>query len=290
MPRPHRIHVDGGFYHVTLRGNHQQNIFVAEGDQRLLNCIVERVVDAYRVRIHAYCWMTNHLHFLVRVSDEPLGKAIGQIASEFARAMQAKLETTGHFFERRYHATLIEDESYLKSVVRYIHLNPVEAGIAMDPADFPWSSHLAYLGAPHEPWLDTGFVLQIFGSSHEHAVAAYKGFMEVAENDWGPEENSQEGAACRVDRPLGPSRQPVPRSTSRQSLTELIAEACERFDVGMEGLTSPVRDEHMTKVRAWIANQARVRHVASLAEVARELRRHEATLRQAMRRYPSEIE
>jgi len=96
MPRPRRVHVDGGFYHVTLRGNHQQNIFVAEGDQRLLSQIVARAVEKHGARVHAYCRMTNHLHFLVQVSETPLGKPMHQIAAEFARAMQAKLQTTGH--------------------------------------------------------------------------------------------------------------------------------------------------------------------------------------------------
>lgn len=291
MPRPHRVHVDGGFYHVTLRGNHQQNIFVTEADQRLLNHIVERAVDKYRVRVHAYCWMTNHLHFLMQVADEPLGKPMRQIAAEFARAMQSRQQTTGHFFERRYHATLVDDESYLKSVVRYIHLNPVVAGVVGNPADFPWSSHRAYLGAPHERWLVTDFVLQNFGSTREHAVDAYKGFMEIAEDDWIPGVNlRQELQAGRIEVATNRSRQAVARPAGRQSLAELIVEACTRFGVNLEGLQSPVRDDYLTIVRAWIANQARTRHVASLAEVARELCRHEATLRQAMKRYAKEIE
>jgi len=290
MPRPHRVHVEGGVYHVTLRGNHQQDLFVSAGDQRLLNCIVERAVEKYRARVHGYCWMTNHLHFLMQVSNQPLGKPMRQIAAEFARAMQAKLQTTGHFFERRYHATLVEDESYLKSVLRYIHLNPVKAGIARDPADFPWSSHRSYLGGPRETWLCTDFVLQVFGSTPDRAEAAYREFMNLFENGWEPEEKNRDESASSVAAPSEPSRQMISRPTHRQSLTELISEACSRFDVNVEGLTSPVRDDYMTLVRAWIANQARVRHVASLADVARELCRHEATLRQAMRKYPQEIE
>jgi len=289
MPRPHRVHVDGGFYHVTLRGNHQQNIFVAEGDQRLLNQIVERAIDKYGARLHAYCWMTNHLHFLLQVGQEPMGKPMGQIAAEFARAMQSKLHTTGHFFERRYHATLVDEESYLKSVVRYIHLNPVVAGIVDNPRDFLWSSHRAYLGAPHEPWLVTDFVLQNFGSTREHAVAAYENFLDIEENDWPPAQKDRRESDFGSEKSVPPRRQADPPQ-QRQSLSDLIAEACSRFGVCLEGLTSPVRDEYMTIVRAWVANQARVRHVASLAEVARELCRHEATLRQAMRRYPKEIE
>lgn len=289
MPRPHRIHVDGGFYHVTLRGNHQRDIFVTEGDQRLLDCIVARAIEKYGARVHAYCWMTNHLHLLMQVSNESLGKPMRQIAAEFARAMQSKLQTTGHFFERRYHAKLVDEERYLKSVVRYIHLNPVEAGIAKDPADHPWSSHRAYLGAPHEPWLSTDFILQTFGSTHINAVTAYKSFMDIAVNDWEPDEKGRHDEVADVKK-SNERPQQVVRQVTRQSLPELVAEACMRFDVDTGGLTSPVRNEYMTIVRAWIANQARVRHVASLADVARELRRHEATLRQAMKRYAKEID
>ncbi len=292
MPRPHRIHLDGGFYHVTLRGNHQQRIFVAEGDQRLLNLIVGRAVEKYRARVHAYCWMTNHLHFLMQVSDEPLGKPMRQIAAEFARAMQSKLQTTGHFFERRYHATLVEVESYLKSVVRYIHRNPVAAAIVSDPGSYPWSSHRAYLGSAHESWLVTDFVLQHFGSNRKRAVAAYRQFMDIEEDDdlYGDLEASGAAGSFASEEFRARAHPRLARLAGRQSLSELIAEACARFEVDVGKLTSPVRDDYMTKVRAWIAYQARTRHVASLADVARELRRHEATLRQAMRRYPKEIE
>jgi putative transposase len=72
MPRRPRIHVEGGHYHVTLRGNHRQPIFVVESDRALLNVIVRRAIDRYSLRLHAYCWMRNHLHLLVQVGCEPL--------------------------------------------------------------------------------------------------------------------------------------------------------------------------------------------------------------------------
>ena len=123
MPRRLRIHVPGGFYHVTLRGNHQQPIFERDEDRWLLNLIVARALDRHDARLHAYCWMGNHLHLLLQVGVSHLGMPMRQIAAEFARAIQLRMATTGHFFERRYHATLIE---------------------ATD--GYPWSSHHAYLG------------------------------------------------------------------------------------------------------------------------------------------------
>ncbi len=292
MPRQPRVHLDGGCYHVTLRGNHRRDIFVAEGDQRLLNRIVARAVEKYRARVHAYCWMSNHLHLLVQVSDEPLGQPMRQIAAEFARAMQSKMQTTGHFFERRYHATLVDVDTYLKSAIRYIHLNPVEAGIVSDPGAYPWSSHRAYLGAPHEPWLVTDFALRNFGSTRELAIAAYRQFMEIGGAPWPPTEVDEAQSAAKPftgDAFASRAGKTALKSGIRQSLAELIAEACARFEVDLDALSSPVRNDYLTKVRAWIAYQARIRLIASLAEVARELNRHEATLRQAMRRYPEEI-
>ena len=293
MPRRPRVHLAGGCYHVTLRGNHQQNIFPVDGDQRLLNLIVARALDRFQARLHAYCWMNNHLHFLIQVADDPLARPMRQIASEFARAMQAKMHTTGHFFERRYHATLVEAERYLKVLVRYIHLNPVEAGLVTDPSHYPWSSHGAYLGRPHDPWLTTDFVLQNFGSTRELAIRAYGGFMETECVEPWPEDVGGSWDATEIlgtEEFIARVRQAATEPNTRQTLPGLISEACKRFGIAAEDLRSAIRDSYLTQVRAWIAHQARTRRIASLAAVSRELCRHEATLRQAMRRYPGEIE
>jgi len=97
--------------------------------------------------------MTNHLHVLVQVSEVPLGSVILQIASSYARTVQARLMTTGHLFERRYHAVLVDAYSYLLALVRYIHLNPVRAGLVADPAAYRWSSHRVYLGERACDWV-----------------------------------------------------------------------------------------------------------------------------------------
>ena len=287
MPRPLRVHVPGGFYHVTLRGNHQQAIFVVESDRRLLNTIVARVLESTGSRLHAYCWMTNHLHLLMQVHEQPLAVPMRAIASEFARAMQEKLATTGHYFERRYHARLVDADSYFLRLLRYIHLNPVSACMVKRPELFAWSSHHVYSGARNEPWVTTDFGLRMFGQNRRSAIAAYLRFVASDDAmDWTPDaiESAPELAADELVLPRASDR-----IVKRQTLAQLIAEACQRFAVAAEMLESPVRDKYLSKVRAWIAHQAAARHVCALAAVARSLNRHESTLREAMRRYPREI-
>src|ERR1700741_1204574 len=136
MGRPLRLHLPGGFYHTTLRGNHREDIFTVDSDRGLLNTIVEFALSKHGARIHAYCWMTNHLHMLVQVGEEPLSALMRRIASGHARAYQANRKTPGHLFERRYHAVLVDADAYLMELVRYIHLNPVRARLVDSPHEY----------------------------------------------------------------------------------------------------------------------------------------------------------
>jgi putative transposase len=290
MTRPLRVHLRDGFYHVTLRGNHQQPIFRINADRMRLNDIVAEALEKYAAKLHAYCWMTNHLHFLIQVSDDPLGLVMRRIASTYARAFQRKLQTTGHLFERRYYARVVDVEAYLLLLLRYIHLNPVVAGLARVARDYPWSSYHAYAGTKVEPWITTDFALRMFGSPRHEAIAAYLQFLNCDLAD----------AVYPLDEPP-PTRPPerdrgqaiVNSRTTRnrsQSLAKMIEEACRRFERTPEQLHSESRDPYLMKVRAWITRRALEQGTASLSEISRALGRDRATLRHAMRRYPTEPE
>ena len=290
MPRRPRIHAPGGFYHVTLRGNHRRAIFVEEGDQRLLSVIVSRAITNFDARVHAYCWMSNHIHLLLQAGAEPISSPMRNIAAEFARAMQAKLATTGHFFERRYHATLVDSDSYLLQLIRYIHRNPVEAGVVSHVGAYPWSSHHVYVGVRSESWVTVDFGLGMFAAQRGTAIDAYRRFLEapcesdqtwlgmMASNGGGQLVLGSEEFMARVLRSGVPTK-------DRRSLDELIEEGCRRFAISADRLGSVAHDPYIARVRAWIAHQAISRRIASLAAVARALGRNEATLRYAMRRY-----
>ncbi|HKS58907.1 MAG TPA: transposase [Steroidobacteraceae bacterium] len=180
MPRSPRIHAHGAMYHVTLRGNHRQDIFFTADDRRLLTRIVREILVDCDARLHAYCYMTNHVHALVQVSDTPLSRIMLLVAGRYARAVQARLQTTGHLFEKRYHALIVDADEYLLTLLRYIHLNPVRAKLVASPDQYPWSSHHAYLGNRHEPWVTTTFALRMFDADRRRAIAAYEAFLGAA--------------------------------------------------------------------------------------------------------------
>lgn len=288
MSRRPRIHFPGAFYHVTLRGNHRQQIFFRPEDRDLLSEIVAEAIGRHRARVHAYCWMSNHIHLLVQVSDAPLGRIMLRIGSRFARAVQRHLGTTGHLFERRYHPVLVDADEYLLAVLRYIHRNPVEARIAAGAAEYPWSSHHAYIGKCDVPWVTTDFVLRMFHPERGRAVAAYLKFMHEPPGE--PSESPFEqlnandprvlGSDDFIARSLGRSCQ----STLQATLDEIVEEACRKFSVTEDELRSPSRRHCVTRVRAWVVQQAIRRHAATISAVARRLNRDESTVRYLLER------
>ncbi|HEX5161086.1 MAG TPA: transposase [Steroidobacteraceae bacterium] len=284
MPRKLRIHVAGGFYHATLRGNHRQNIFRHDGERTLLKTIVTRAIDRYQARVHAYCWMSNHIHLLVQVGEIPLGRVMQKIASEYARAFQQNLDTTGHLFENRYHATMVDTDAYLLEVVRYVHQNPVRAGLTARVGQYRWSSHAAYAGSSSEPWVTTNFALGLLAADRRRAVVRYRAFVD----EMPAADVAKELAALEVGSPLLGRREFVTRHSgvtrSDASLADLIGQACRHYAVSLAELRSPSRTSRLVAARAWVARAAIRGGVATLAEIARELNRDESTIRAAMRR------
>jgi len=283
MPRPLRIHVPGGFYHVTLRGNHREDIFCHTRERTLLNIIVARALEKHLAGLHAFCWMTNHLHFLVRVGDIPLGRLMQQIASEYARAFQANLETTGHLFENRYYATLVDTDSYLLEALRYVHQNPIRGGISSRVDQYRWSSHSDYSGRAEHPWVTTDFILKLFSSARARAMALYRAFVE----DTPAPQVAEELAALEKGVPLLGECEFIARHAPvrRQAVTleSIIEAACRHFAVTLDQLRSSSRTARLVSARAWVASTATSIGATHLTEVARALNRDESTLRHAMR-------
>ena len=177
MPRKPRIHIPGGFYHVILRGNGRQAIFFDGTDRNKWEDLLQTSLHRYEHRLHAYCWMTNHVHMAVQASREPLSGFMGQLASRYARYLNRKIRRPGHLFERRYRAIMVQSDSYLKELVRYIHLNPLRACIVKDIENYTWSSHHAYLGKAHPNWLTVNYLLQQFGVTEKRATKHYREFI-----------------------------------------------------------------------------------------------------------------
>ncbi|HEY4646991.1 MAG TPA: transposase [Steroidobacteraceae bacterium] len=294
MPRPPRLHVPGASYHVVLRGNHQESLFGSATDRRVLNDIVAEVLAQYDCRIHAFCWMTSHLHALVQIADRPLGTVMQRVAIRYSRYRHKSLDTSGHLFERRHKAKLVDVDAYFLTLLRYIHLNPVKAGIVNDPVDYPWSSHRAFLGAESISWLTTDFGLSLFSSDLVQARAAYKRFIlepckgedEDLENESHPDDSRILGTDQFVARiPATPYK---PRSTL--TLDQLAESLCAEHHINAQLLRSPSRARRLASIRANFSAQAIEQRIATLCEVARFLGRDPSSLARLLARHESKRE
>jgi len=292
MRRP-RLHVPGGYYHVTLRGNHRQDIFFSDADRRLLEQYVAMAREQSGVRLHAYCWMTNHVHLLIQVAERPLGAFMQRIGTRYARAVQARLSTTGHLFENRYHALLVDVDRYFLGLLRYIHLNPVRAGLVVDAADYPWSSHRAYLGRARCDWLETEFGLRMFGADLRRAREQYHRFVSQGvgtrgDRDWlAPpiEEPRVLGDAEFVRRIARGSAQ---ADATAPGLEDIAAEVSNELGVTLAELRSSSRRRRLSRARGLVAVRALASGAATLSEVARFLNRSASALTRAAEVYRSD--
>lgn len=278
MPRQRRVHIPGALYHAVLRGNHRQAIFNGGDDYVGFEEIVAAALERYGAMLLAYCWMSNHVHLAIRIGEAPLGEVMRTVASRYARLRQSAVPTTGHLFERRYRARLVEAERYLLALVRYIHLNPVRAGMVADARDYRWSSHRAYLGGVCPGWLRIDEVLAIFGASPGAARVAYWQFMR-AEPD--PAEREQVSVLPRVS-PQPPGALPAPgrRDSVRgaRTLEAITAEVAREFGLEADALLSRQRRGSLVRARVEIARRALREGVATLSLVARHLGRAPSTL------------
>lgn len=290
MPRPLRLHVEGGTYHVILRGNHREAIFRAPEDRARLSELVAEVIECCRMRVHAFCWMPNHVHLLVEISDTPLGVAMMRIASRFARTAQWRRETTGHLFERRYRAILVDSERYLCELLRYIHLNPVRAGLAADPADYEWSGHRAYLGLATWTWLTTSLGLARFGRRPGKAREAYRRFVLEgigAEANPGFSRGREDDPRVLGDdqflaRVVAPASQLV-----GMTVESLIAQVCARHGSHAAALCSSGRQREAARIRALVVHHALDLRLATISELARRFGRSPSTLCESLDHYRS---
>ena len=291
MPRLPRLHVPHGIYHVTLRGNHREPIFRRPSDREALDEIVVETFERFQSRLHAYCWMTNHLHLLVEIDEDPLGRLMQRLASQYARSFQSRLETTGHLFERRYHSVLVDADSYLLALVRYIHLNPVRAALVRDPADYAWSSHRVYLGLRQAPWVTTTLALGLLHSDEHRARFAYAEFMNDATGESGtwtmPDRHAHEPRVIGNDSFVARIRVADPGPRLQCSLADLVERCCQYFHVSAQELRSPGRCRRLARIRAVIGQLAISHRLASLQAVAHHFGRDESSLRRGVQRLNS---
>ncbi len=178
MARPVRIEFPGALYHITARGNKKENIFNRDRDRMVFLKILNETVTRYHFICYAYCLMPNHYHLLIETPNGNLSLGIRELNGVYAQKLNWVYKTVGHVFQGRFKAILVEKESYLLELCRYIVLNPVRAGMVQYPWEWQWSSYQATVGQAENPkFLSTEWILSQFHEEQRIAKKSYEDFV-----------------------------------------------------------------------------------------------------------------
>ena len=187
MARPLRIEFAGALYHVTSRGNRQEDIYELDADRENYLGVLADVCRTYNWVCHAFCLMDNHYHLLVETPDANLSKGMRQLNGRYTQKFNREHRRVGHVFQGRYKAILIDKNSYLLELSRYIVLNPVRARMVHSAIDWPWSSYRATVGEQSKPsWLNTDWLLAGFAQRKLIAIEKYKQFVSEGKGQPSP--------------------------------------------------------------------------------------------------------
>lgn len=183
MARPLRIEYPGAMYHVTSRGNARAAVFENDADRFLFLSILNQTIKRFNWLCHAYCLMDNHYHLMIETPDGNLSAGMRQLNGVFTQAINRSHGKDGHLFKGRFMAILVERQSYLTELCRYVVLNPVRAGMVKVPEDYVWSSYPATLGKVNTPvFLTIDSILLCFSSSVVQAQHLYQQFVNEGIN------------------------------------------------------------------------------------------------------------
>jgi REP-associated tyrosine transposase len=178
MSRPLRIQYPDAWYHVMNRGRRGEQIFGNKEDYWTFVDLLKELDDVFHVRVAAYCMMPNHYHLLVQTPDANLSRSMRHLNGVYTQRYNRRHGYDGQLFRGRYKSIVVESDSYALELVRYIHRNPMEAGIVDTLQKYPWSSHKPYLSdAKKWNWLSKDYILKLFSKSKSESIRLYKRFV-----------------------------------------------------------------------------------------------------------------
>jgi putative transposase len=176
MPRQARKKSASGIYHIMLRGINRQVLYEDEEDKEKFLDTIRQYKQKNDLKILGYCLMDNHVHILIKEGNEPIANTMKRIGVSYVFWYNWKYKRSGHLFQDRYKSEVIENDEYLLAVLRYIHQNPVSAGIEQEMSRYKWSSYNEYVGA--SKIIDAAFVLGIFSENEKLAKEGFARYME----------------------------------------------------------------------------------------------------------------
>jgi REP element-mobilizing transposase RayT len=179
MARKPRIQYEGAFYHIIVRGNQRQDIFLDDEDRNVYLEKLQKYQKKCGFILYAYVLMKNHVHLLIETPKDPISRIMQMINFTYTQYFNRKYKKVGHLFQGRYKSFLCDKDSYLLALVRYIHSNPVRAGVVKYLEQYRWSSHENYIQG-RVGLVETGQVLRLFSDKPRIAQQRYREFIDEA--------------------------------------------------------------------------------------------------------------
>lgn len=259
MGREQRVHIKGATYHIIARGNNRQEIFIKQSDGEKYLSLLRQYRDKFSFKLYAYVLMSNHVHLLMRVNDYTLSQIMQGIQQSYAKYFNNKYKRVGHVFQGRYMSKICINDEYLFTLLRYIHQNPVRAGITETP-DYRWSSHNCYVKG-YSDLVDVDYILSIISANKQQAIQKYAQLVQVA-----VEKGDVEPAfsSSRDEEPQDPEQEEIP-GLSMETLLEVVG-----TDTGVdaEQLMSASRARKVVAARNLVIFLAVNNGVAKRSELA----------------------
>ena len=276
-----RLECPGGLYHVIARGNERKALFRDDSDRNDYLSRLAHYAEKFGFRLLAYCLMDNHVHLAIETGKAPLSRIMAGLQSSYTQQFNRRHGRVGHLFQGRYKGFLIEKDRYALALLRYIHENPVKAGVVAKPQDYAWSSDRQYRRGKGLKWLDVDRLLGMLGRGRSAAVRGYRKLMreELEEpyekvESWGQAVKGDEAFADRAFQEAG-----EPRLIRRNLTVEAVAREVARSQrISPEKMMSLGQGRAGSQARvltAWVARE--VAGIA-IARTARHFRRDTSTM------------
>jgi putative transposase len=246
LPRKARQKSESGIYHIIMRGINRQTIFAEDEDCHRFLQTLKYYKELSGYQVFAYCIMKNHIHLLLKPGSEPLEQIMRRICGKFVYWYNQKYERVGYLFQDRFKSEPVEDDSYFLTALRYIHQNPLKAGLVDDIEQYPWSSYRAYLN--RDKLVDFDFALKIFNNNRAKALEAFIAFNK---------QNTDEHCLDVEERK---------RFTDQEAL-DMIINLCKTSDLSeLQKMDKVTRYEHLGQLKQ---KGLSVRQIARLTGINR---------------------
>jgi REP element-mobilizing transposase RayT len=278
MARRPRVFAPGLLYHVIVRGNQRRKTFRCDDDYKAYLDRLEHYRAKFHLRIYGYCLMPNHVHLLLESGSAPLGKFMQGLQQSYTQYFNRRYCKVGHLFQGRYKAIICEKDKYLLALLRYIHLNPVRAGLAKRPEGYVYSGHRSYLMNGTAKIIDARPILELLGGKKAYERFVLDGMSEDHNEGYYIVEDQRflgdEGFGEEISREAGEKEQPK----GKKSIEADFKEIAKHLNTTPELLRGSDRRWEISAKRAKAVAELVREQGHRVSEVAKFLRRDQANI------------